>query len=229
MARSIYSLVWITLAVSASLFVVNPGVASAAIAPTQDLVVLDGPHEARSTPSSRAHPLLLVPERTPITAIHTVLPVLERDGAWIKVSLPGRPNGRVGWISASATSHSDTAWHVVVHLSTRRVTTYLDGRPVRSFASTIGASATPTPTGHFFVEESVALAPSDLGAPYALALSARSTVYHTFDGGPGQIAFHGLVNDDSTTGSHGCVRLRTSQISWLARHVGPGTPVTITA
>jgi hypothetical protein len=227
MVRSTQGLV--ALAIVSWLFALIPAVASAAVAPRQMLVVLDGPHQARSTPSSHGRPLLLVPGRTPITAIRTVLPVLERHGAWIKVSLPGRPNGRVGWISADTTALSVTAWHVVVNLSTGRVTTYRDGRPVRSFESTVGASAMPTPTGEFFVEESVALARSNVGAPYALALSARSAVYRTFDGGPGQIALHGLINDDSANGSHGCVRLTTAAISWLVRHVGPGTPVTIKA
>jgi L,D-transpeptidase catalytic domain len=229
MVKGIERLVMLAIVVAASLSAIGPASALAGIRPTQDLVVLDGPHEARSAPSSHARAVVLVPERTPITAIRTVLPVLERRGAWIKVSLPGRPNGRVGWISAGTTSRSTTAWHVVVDLATRRVTTYRNGRPVRSFESTVGASATPTPTGEFFVEESVALAPSRLGAPYALALSARSTVYRTFDGGPGQIALHGLINDDSSTGSHGCVRLESAAIGWLVRHVGPGSPVTIVA
>ena len=32
-----------------------------------------------------------------------------------------------------------------------------------------------------------------------------------------------------TAGSHGCVRLSTKMMRWLARRMGPGTPVTITS
>jgi len=51
-----------------------------------------------------------------------------------------------------------------------------------------------------------------------------------FDGGPGQIAIHGRDRLGGTLGqaqSHGCVRLASSAISWLAARIGPGTPVTI--
>jgi lipoprotein-anchoring transpeptidase ErfK/SrfK len=84
--------------------------------------------------------------------------------------------------------------------------------------------------GEFFVEESIALRPTDVGAPFALALSARSNVFQEFDGGPGQIALHGLKNVGGVLGtaiSHGCVRLGNGAMRWLVVRVGPGVPVTI--
>ena len=51
-----------------------------------------------------------------------------------------------------------------------------------------------------------------------------------FDGGPGQIALHGLANVGGVPGtavSHGCVRLDTDAMRWLVARVGPGVPVTI--
>ena len=74
------------------------------------------------------------------------------------------------------------------------------------------------------------LDPRQSGAPFALALSARSTVLQQFDGGPGQIALHGIENIGGTPGtaaSHGCIRLTTPAISWLATHIAPGVPVRI--
>ena len=76
------------------------------------------------------------------------------------------------------------------------------------------------------------LSPGGVGAPYALALSARSDVLQEFDGGPGQIALHGTDNVGGVLGtaaSHGCMRLDTASITWLATRLGPGTPVTIEA
>jgi lipoprotein-anchoring transpeptidase ErfK/SrfK len=102
---------------------------------------------------------------------------------------------------------------------------------VRVFRAVVGKSSTPTPAGEFFVEESIALSATDVGAPFALALSARSDVLQEFDGGPGQIALHGLANVGGVLGSavsHGCVRISNAAVRWLARRIGPGVPVTIT-
>jgi lipoprotein-anchoring transpeptidase ErfK/SrfK len=126
---------------------------------------------------------------------------------------------------------SATPWHLVVDLSDRRLTVYRSGRVVRAFAAVVGAPSTPTPRGSYFVEETVLLSSGQVGAPYALALSARSYVLQEFAGGPGQIAVHGVWNVGGTMGtatSHGCARLDTASISWLGLRIGPGVPVTIT-
>jgi lipoprotein-anchoring transpeptidase ErfK/SrfK len=196
----------------------------------QATVALLRAHEARSLPRARSAPLGLVPARTPITASRTVLPVLARRGQWLKVRLPGRPNSHTGWINVAATIRSDTVWHVVVNRSRRQVTVYKSGRPVRTFSAIVGKASTPTPAGEFYVEESVALRPGDAGAPFALALSARSDVFQEFDGGPGQIALHGLTNIGGVLGtavSHGCIRLAGDTMRWLVVRIGPGVPVTI--
>jgi L,D-transpeptidase-like protein len=74
--------------------------------------------------------------------------------------------------------------------------------------------------------------PGEPGGPFALALSARSDTLQEFEGGPGQIALHGrehLGGSLGTAVSHGCVRLSTASIDWLAARIGPGTPTTILA
>jgi lipoprotein-anchoring transpeptidase ErfK/SrfK len=94
----------------------------------------------------------------------------------------------------------------------------------------VGSPSTPTPRGEFFVEESIALRAWDPGTPFALALSARSYVLQEFAGGPGQIAVHGIRNIGGVLGSavsHGCIRVGTAAIRWLAGHIGAGVPVTI--
>jgi lipoprotein-anchoring transpeptidase ErfK/SrfK len=210
-----------------------PSAAATAAVPVharQAIVVLLRAHEARSLPRARSAPLGLVPATTPITAGRTVLPVLARRGQWLKVRLPGRPNSHTGWINVAATVRSHTVWHLVVNRSRRQVTAYKSGRPVRVFAAIVGKASTPTPAGEFYVEESVALRAGDVGAPFALALSARSNVFQEFDGGPGQIALHGLTNVGGVLGtavSHGCVRLADDTMRWLVLRIGPGVPVTI--
>ncbi len=164
-----------------------------------------------------------------------MLPVLghrtRKGRKWLLVKLPGRPNGRTGWITRKGTVAYRTNWHVVVHTSTRRVAVYRRSRGIRVFKAIVGAPSTPTPHGVFFVEESIRLSGRAVGAPFALALSARSTVFQEFAGGPGQIALHGLGNVGGTPGtavSHGCVRLDNGAMRWLVARIGPGTPVTIT-
>jgi hypothetical protein len=213
----------------------SPGVAAAAggppaVRPTQELVALLRSHQARSEPAARSFPLGLVPATTPITEGRTMLPVLARQGRWLKVRLPGRPNGHTGWISQQATARFITDWHLVVDRFRRQLIVYRAGRAVRVFSAIVGKPSTPTPTGEFFVEESVALQAGDVGAPFALALSARSNVLQEFAGGPGQIAVHGLANVGGVLGSavsHGCVRLDDAAMRWLVVRIGPGVPVTI--
>jgi lipoprotein-anchoring transpeptidase ErfK/SrfK len=150
---------------------------------------------------------------------------------WLHVELPGRPNGLTGWIRKTATSLSFTTWHLVVEVGHRRVLAFRSGHLLKIFPAVVGKPSTPTPTGTFFVEEGIRLNPGGPGSPYALALSARSNVYQEFDGGPGQIALHGLTGIGGVPGtavSHGCIRLDGSAITWLALRMRAGTPVTIT-
>lgn len=192
------------------------------------MVLLKG-HTARSAPNAHAHRIEAVAARRPLTRVPTVLPVLERSGTWLRVLLPGRPNGHAGWISASRTRSGSTPWRIAVSRSARSVTVFHAGRAIRRFRAVIGKPSTPTPRGRFFVEEVLALG-SAPGAPFALATSARSNALQEFDGGPGQIALHGtryLSGRPGSAVSHGCVRLATPAITWLAKRIGAGVPLTI--
>ncbi|MGZ8692880.1 MAG: L,D-transpeptidase, partial [Gaiellaceae bacterium] len=208
----------------------------AVVKPTQELAALLNSHQALSEPAAGSAPVGLVQARRPITEERTTLPVLgHKTGAdglrWLHVRLPGRPNGSTGWISRRATTSSRTSWHIVVNTSSRRVIVYQQGRRARAFKAVVGKPSTPTPRGEFFVEETIRLPADAVGAPFALALSARSTAFQEFAGGPGQIALHGLRNVGGTPGtavSHGCLRLDNSAMRWLAARIGPGVPVTIT-
>src|SRR4029079_4392821 len=171
----------------------------------------------------------------PLTQVRTVLPVMGavkgKDGnRWVHVRLPGRPSGHTGWILADQTVRSSTEWRIVVKVSTRRVTVYRDGLVVRAFPAVVPKASTPTPYGQFFVEEALAISPTDVGGPYALAISARSDIFQEFEGGPGQIGIHatnGLSEPLGSAASHGCIRLAPSAITWLAKRIGAGVPVTV--
>lgn len=206
---------------------------AAAVPMRQALVVLTDDHVARATPHANGRRIETVPERRPLTRVRTVLPVVgSARGGWVRVLLPGRPNAHKGWIRTIKTRPASTPWHLRVDLSARRVTVYRDGAVERHFRAVVGAPATPTPRGRFFVEEALRLSSTASGGPYALATSARSNVLQEFEGGPGQIALHGmnhLTGEAGTAVSHGCLRLSTAAITWLAERIGRGVPVTVTA
>jgi len=202
------------------------------VQPTQRLAALLTTRMTFAKPTASSAHRGVVQAVRPITEERTVLPVLAVNGDWLQVLLPGRPNGHTGWIKSQGTVTHYTTWHLVVQTSTPRVLVYHNGQVVKTFTAIVGKPSTPTPHGDFFVEESIQLQSSDPGAPFALALSARSTVFQEFDGGPGQVALHGLDNIGGNLGtaeSHGCVRLADSAIRWLVYRVGPGVPVTITS
>ncbi len=212
-------------------------VAAPAVSPPQPLATLVRPHKVVASLHARGARGSFLRARRPITGTRTVVPVVghatTRDGKrWLRILVPGRPNGRRAWIAKRGTVRATTSWRLVVKTSSRRVLVYRRGRLVRSFAAVVGKPSTPTPHGHFFVEESVLMLPGSAGAPFALATSARSNVLQEFEGGPGQIALHGVANLGGVPGtavSHGCVRLANRNIAWLAARIAPGVPLMITS
>jgi lipoprotein-anchoring transpeptidase ErfK/SrfK len=202
---------------------------------TQQLAKLLSGHAAHSAPLAGSRRVAFVADRRPITGERTTLPVIGHSTApngtaWLKVMLPGSPDGSTGWIAKTGTRELVTGWRILVDLGARRVTIYRQGRRVRTFQAVVGKPSTPTPTGQFFVEETVQIEPGEADGPFALALSARSNVLQEFEGGPGQIGIHGREGLGGTLGgaeSHGCIRLATGSIDWLAARIGPGTPVKI--
>jgi lipoprotein-anchoring transpeptidase ErfK/SrfK len=170
----------------------------------------------------------------PLTGAPTVVPVLRvatsKERTWLQVRLPQRPNGATGWIAADGTLAGAARWSVVVSRSRRRARIYRDGRLVRRFRVVVGAPATPTPVGRFFVVERVRQRRGSALGPWVLATSAYSPVLQEFAGGPGQIGLHGrtgLPEPLGSAASHGCIRFSDRAIAWLAPRARPGTPIRI--
>lgn len=236
--RAVVALLMALLTVGVGCLLLTPAVAAksetaSTARSSQPLVVLLHDRFARSWPNPRAGKVDFVDGRRPLTGARTVLPVLRYavKGSWARVQLPGRPNGHTGWIPTSRTKRTFTAWRLSLDLSDRLVTVHLGGRVERRFRAVIGKPSTPTPRGRFFIEEALELSPLDTGGPFALATSARSEVLQEFEGGPGQIALHGTDNLSGSLGtavSHGCIRLSTGAITWLAMRIGGGVPLIVT-
>ena len=148
---------------------------------------------------------------------------------WYRVQLPIKPNGATGYVRASAVDTGRVRFRVLVDLSAKRLTLFRSGSAMLRTTVAVGSSATPTPTGHYYVNQR--LIPSDASGPFgpgAIGISAHSTVLTGWaQGGP--IAIHG-TNEPWSIGhavSNGCIRVRNSVLRRLFAATPAGTPVLI--
>ena len=225
-----------TLLVSACVATVSASASQGAQAPTaQRLASLKHAADAFTSPDSASALLETVSATRPITREQTVLPVLatavDATGAtWLDVLLPGRPEqprrvdlGRVGHPDGRPVDAHDSDLDSPGHRPPRRPR----GPQIQGRRRQVVHADSRRPLLRRGEHQADGRA---VGAPYALALSARSNVLQEFAGGPGQIALHGTNNVGGILGtavSHGCIRLDTPAITWLADHIPPGTPVRI--
>ena len=153
------------------------------------------------------------------------------DGAWGRVRLPWRADAAMGWIHLRGLRVTETPVAVVVHRDQRRIDVLRGGRVVASVAAGIGASSSPTPAGHFFVTERVAVPAGqrDSFGSFAFGLSGLQPRLPPGWRGGDQLAIHG-TGDPTSVGratSAGCVRVAESSLRLLRRWLVPGTTVEI--
>jgi lipoprotein-anchoring transpeptidase ErfK/SrfK len=145
------------------------------------------------------------------------------------VQIPKRPNGVTGWVAADQVDVETVTTRILVDLSEKRVTLYKEGQKVLSATAAIGAPATPTPTGSFYVNQR--LIPTKSGGPFgpgAVGISAFSNVLTGWTQG-GPIAIHG-TNAPWSIGkavSNGCIRLPNEKLRRVFSLALNGTPVLI--
>jgi lipoprotein-anchoring transpeptidase ErfK/SrfK len=151
------------------------------------------------------------------------------DAEWYRVQLPLKPNGVTGWVRARDVDLAVVTTRIVVDLSERMVTLFDRGRELLSTRAAIGAPATPTPTGRYYVNQRLVPAdPTGAYGPGAIGISAFSEVLTGWTQG-GPIAIHG-TNRPELIGqavSNGCLRVRNDQLRRLFDRVLSGTPVVV--
>jgi lipoprotein-anchoring transpeptidase ErfK/SrfK len=146
---------------------------------------------------------------------------------WYRVQLPMKPNGIEGWVRVRDVEVATVRTRIVVDLSDRRVTLFRDGRPVMRVRAAIGSSATPTPTGSYYVNQRlIPVDPTGPFGPGAIGISAFSEVLTGWaQGGP--IAIHGTNRPESIglAVSNGCVRISNRELRRMFAAARAGTPV----
>jgi hypothetical protein len=184
--------------------------------------------EAHSHKITRTH--LLTEDGFEEVYLLLVSHVDSESHTWIEVRIPGRPNGRVGWVRREALGDFHvTHWAIVVNRARRLLTAYYEGHQRFAAPVGVGKPSTPTPAGRFWIRERFKLTdPNNPYYPYALGTSDYSTLSE-WPGG-GVVGIHGPFGEPQRIPgdpSHGCIRMLDAGIAWLGAHVQVGTPVHI--
>ena len=199
--------------------------------PVQDLAarVPPGRHVVlRARPGGRV--LATVASRTEFGSPQT-LAVAFRKGSWIAVRSAELGNRRVGWVRAKPLKLLRRPAELVVDLSKRELTVRGEHGVARRISVAVGAPATPTPVGRFYVTDK--LRGADFGSYYGcciLALSGRQPNLPQGWSGGDRLAIHG--SPTPTWGhavSNGCLHAAEPDLRYLMKTVPLGTAVRIHA
>ncbi len=150
------------------------------------------------------------------------------DGRWLKVRIPGRPNGRRGWVRRGGLGKLRVVTtRLVLDRRRLRITLFRSGRRFWSARVGIGTPSAPTPRGKFWIRERFRVRSAPIYGPYAVGTSAYSSL-SDWPGG-GVVGIHGTNQPGLIPGrpSHGCIRLRNRDITYLFHRLPVGTPLRI--
>jgi L,D-transpeptidase catalytic domain len=152
-----------------------------------------------------------------------------RGDHWIRIRIPGRPNGRKGWVRRDALSAFRRVTTLLeIDKRRREAILFRDGRVILRARVGIGAPGTPTPSGRFWIREKFRVIGAPVYGTHALGTSAYAPTLSDWPGG-GVVGLHGTNQPGLIPGrpSHGCVRFRNETIAKIFRLVPRGTPLWI--
>jgi lipoprotein-anchoring transpeptidase ErfK/SrfK len=224
----------VVLVAGAAALVAAPTAGAAAARPTPFAAhVLTSSLPVRTAPTGRAREVALLRQFRLDFRPTIVLAIARRTVAgrvWYRIRVPGRPNGRTGWVDAERLQWLRDVGNVALDLdlSERRLRVQRDGHTIRSFPVAVGKPGAPTPRGRFYL--AAAWRPAEpIYGRWAIETSAGASI--TDWPGGGVIGIHG-TNQPWLIGravSHGCIRMRNADILRLRRWAKPGTRLRIRA
>jgi hypothetical protein len=189
--------------------------------------------EARTEPSPTAPSVGVLQPTTTDGTTNIVLVLAETsrpDGLWSRVRLAELPNNSTGWVPRAALGgYQFVHTHLVVDRARLRAVLFYDRRPVFRAPIGVGRPEAPTPSGEFYIRDKLSGFGNPFYGPIAYGTSARSAVLTDWPDG-GVVGIHGTNEPGLIPGhiSHGCIRMRNSDILRLSRLMPVGTPLTIT-
>jgi lipoprotein-anchoring transpeptidase ErfK/SrfK len=230
----------LTVAIAALVVALAPSVGARASKPSEVDVVGAGTITWRrvavlAKPAAGARPVAVLKQFRPDFRPQYVLAldaVRTKAGkpTWYRISVPGRPNGRTGWVRAGSLELHPVDKRLVIFRGARRFEFWDGARLVRSGKVAVGAPGAETPLGLFYVTDKFdpAIDPdwAILGT-FAFETSAYSKL--TDWPGGGIVGVHGTPwpNLLGQAVSHGCIRLANADVEFLRNRVPLGTPVKI--
>jgi len=187
----------------------------------------------RSEPREGAPAIETLELKTP-EGTSNLVPVLgrrqgRRGAIWLQVRAPALPDNVEGWVPrASLGGYTLVHTRLVVDLEHLQATLFARGKRVFTAPIGVGKPESPTPRGEFYIRNELRAYSSPFYGPIAFGTSARSPVLTDWPAG-GFVGIHGTDRPDLLPGrvSHGCIRLRNTDIVRLARLLPIGTPLTI--
>jgi lipoprotein-anchoring transpeptidase ErfK/SrfK len=147
---------------------------------------------------------------------------------WLKLSMPMRPNGRKGWVLATAVQTRPVRRTIVIDLSSRKLRVREGGKTRFATRVAVGRPGMETPTGSFYLTATFRPKERFLGT-FAFETSAYSKLSE-WPGG-GVVGLHGTSMPWllGQAVSHGCVRMSNAAALVLKRLTHAGTPLEIVA
>ena len=149
--------------------------------------------------------------------------------AWYKITVPGRPNGRTGWVKAKDVAIRPMPWQVVVFRGSRVLQLWKGDKLLYTNRVAVGAPGMETPLGLFYV--TVRFKP--IKEPFLGAFAFETSAYSKLSDWPGGgvVGLHGWA-DTSVLGkavSHGCIRVSNNTAAFLRDRIPVGTPIRVVA
>jgi hypothetical protein len=186
----------------------------------------------RARPGPHARVIKLMHQFRPDFRRQEVFAVASRVGSngqpWYRISVPGRPNGKMGWIPAWSVELKPTRAKVEVHRRSRRIDLYWHGKRVWHAIVAVGARGMRTPLGLYYA--TARFVPHD--DPYLTVFAVETSGYSKLSEWPGGGVFgiHGTPEPWllGQAVSHGCIRVSALTARKLRRYVPLGTPIIIT-
>ena len=151
------------------------------------------------------------------------------EPSWYKIVVPGRPNGRMGWIPAGAATIAPTHEVIVIDRSSRRLELWQGGKRLLATTVAVGRPGMETPLGLYYV--TVRFRP--VQQPFLGVFAFETSAYSKLSDWPGggRVGIHGTYQPQllGQAVSHGCVRVHNRDILRLRGMVKVGTPIKIVA
>lgn len=147
--------------------------------------------------------------------------------AWYKVTVPGRPNGRTGWVPAKQVTIRSMPWQVVVFRGSRVVQLWKEDQLLYAGKVAVGAPGMETPTGLYYV--TVRFRP--VKVPFLGSFAFETSAYSKLSEWPGGgvVGLHGTTAPQllGQAVSHGCIRLSNETANFLRDRIPLGTPIRV--